>query len=98
MLNEQALQISARGHALRCIVHLYMVYIFVARDGNLVKRVRLAPRRNFYSYQEEDRGDKKLKTEWIIDQDIVHKTAHQWKEFNWAFRAKLLLNNKVHDQ
>jgi len=29
MLNEQALQISARGHALRCMVHLYMVYILL---------------------------------------------------------------------
>jgi hypothetical protein len=33
MLNEQALQMSAGFHALRCIVHLYLVYIF----GELVE-------------------------------------------------------------
>ena len=97
MLNEQALQISARGHALRCMVHLYMVYIFVARDGNLVKRVRLAPRRNFYSYQEEDNGDKSSDPNGLSTKRSATNSTSV-KTFEWNFRAKLLLNNKIHDQ
>jgi hypothetical protein len=74
-----------------------MVYIFVARDGNLVKRVRLAPRRNFYSYQEEENGGKSSNPNELSTKTSV-KNSTSVKTFVWNFRAKLLLNNKIHDQ
>ena len=82
MLNEQALQMSAGFHALRCIVHLYLVYIFVARDGNLVERVRLAARGDFDSYQEEDNGDKSSNPNGLSTKTSVTNSS-TGETYNW---------------
>jgi hypothetical protein len=87
MLNEQALQISAGCRALRGIVHLYLVHIFVARDGTLVKRVRLAARGSFGSYQEEDR-DKSSNTNGLSTKRSATNSTSV-KTFEWNFRAPL---------